>query len=89
MCGIEAAYRAGATVMQKPISCHLFPLRIKATAEGDIINYEPFDEICNAGCLNGERLQIPVYVFVKDALIRRYGSDFYEALSATDHFLRS
>jgi len=82
LCGIEKAYRDGKIDWMKPISCHLYPIRITKSGEYDALNYERWD-ICSPACSNGERLQIPVYQFVKDALIRKYGSDFYEALDAT------
>ncbi|HMO41352.1 MAG TPA: DUF3109 family protein [Saprospiraceae bacterium] len=89
-CGIELAWRAGATDFRKPISCHLYPVRI--TPRGDqqmeIINYERWD-ICSAACTLGAELQMPVYQFVREALIRKYGEAFYEALHATAQHLKS
>jgi len=78
-CGIEQAHKAGATDFLKPISCHLYPIRIESNGIFDAINYDKWN-ICSAACKLGEKLQIPVYQFVKDALIRKYGKEFYEAL---------
>jgi Protein of unknown function (DUF3109) len=79
-CGIEQAYLDGKTDWKKPISCHLFPIRIKKGKENDLVNYEPRTDLCSAACKLGKKLKVPAYVFLKDALIRKYGADFYVAL---------
>jgi len=83
-CGIEQAYNDGKISWRKPISCHLFPIRIKESKTGkcDMVNYEPREDLCKAGCSLGKKLKVPAYVFLKDALIRKYGNEFYEALCA-------
>lgn len=87
-CGIEQAYNDGKITWKKPISCHMFPIRIKSTKEHDMLNYEPREDLCKAGCSFGKKLKVPVYTFLKEPLIRKYGEDFYEALEsvATDYF---
>lgn len=81
-CGIEQAYKDGVVDFKKPISCHLFPIRI-STAEGyEMVNYEPRKTLCRPACKLGKKLQVPVYQFLKEPLIRKYGPDFYEALEA-------
>lgn len=80
-CGIEQAHQAGATDFKKPISCHLYPIRIQSYENFEAINYDKWD-ICNAACSLGEALKIPVYRFVKQALIRKYGEQFYDELDA-------
>jgi len=84
-CGIEAAYNDGKVQWKKPISCHLFPIRIKESRnkQTEYVNYEPREDLCKAGCTLGKKLKVPVYVFLKDALVRKYGPKFYEALEAT------
>ena len=84
-CGIEQAYTDGKVQWKKPISCHLFPIRIKQSRdkETDYVNYEPRQDLCSAGCSLGKKLKVPVYVFLKDALVRKYGIEFYETLEAT------
>jgi hypothetical protein len=84
-CGIEQAYLDGKIAWKKPISCHLFPIIIKKSkdAKTDYVNYEPREDLCKAACSLGKKLKVPVYVFLKDALLRKYGEDFYEALDAT------
>lgn len=82
LCGIEKAYREGKIDWQKPVSCHLYPIRIEKIGELEALNYERWN-ICNPACKNGKKLQVPVFRFVKDALIRKYGSEFYDAMEAT------
>ena len=84
-CSIEQAYNDGKVQWKKPISCHLFPVRIKQSRnkQTDYVNYEPREDLCSAACTLGKKLKVPVYVFLKDALIRKYGEAFYETLEAT------
>jgi len=84
-CGIEQAYNDGKVSWKKPISCHLFPLRISKSRDKktEYVNYEPREDLCSAACSLGKKLKVPVYVFLKDALIRKYGIDFYNTLDAT------
>lgn len=86
-CGIEKAHQAGATAFRKPISCHLYPVRISREPAGfELMNYERWD-ICKAACSLGAEKQMPVYKFVKDAIIRKYGEAFFEELAAAaQHF---
>lgn len=88
-CGIEQAYLDGKVKWKKPISCHLFPIRIKLSKDKktEFVNYEPREDLCKAACSLGKKLKVPVYVFLKDALIRKYGESFYEALDATARHL--
>ena len=90
-CGIEQAYIDGKTTWKKPISCHLFPVRVKKSANGkrEFVNYEPREDLCKAACSLGKKLKVPVYIFLKDALIRKFGDDFYNSLAATDDFKKS
>ena len=78
-CSIEKAFINGKTNFKKPISCHLFPIRIKSYKDFDAINYERLD-ICNSARKCGEKLKIPVYVFLKESLIRKYGEAWYQEL---------
>ncbi|GAA4301218.1 DUF3109 family protein [Compostibacter hankyongensis] len=79
-CGIEKAWNEGKTDFKKPLSCHLYPFRISRQDGYEAINYEPREQLCRAACKLGKRLKVPVYRFLKEALIRKYGSAFYEAL---------
>ncbi len=80
-CGIERAWQAGAIDFQKPISCHLYPVRVSVSdiPGFEALNYEQW-HICSAACTLGKELKMPLYQFVKHALIRKYGEDFYQEL---------
>jgi Protein of unknown function (DUF3109) len=80
-CGIEAAWADGKTTFRKPISCHLYPIRVFDNQMGtfEALNYDRWD-ICDAACSLGEKLEIPIYAFLKESLIRKYGPDFYTEL---------
>ncbi|MBS1947375.1 MAG: DUF3109 family protein [Bacteroidetes bacterium] len=79
-CGIEKAYLEGKIKWKKPLSCHLYPIKTKKTGEHEIVNYEPRETLCRPACSLGRKLKVPVYVFLKEALTRKYGEVFYKAL---------
>ncbi len=85
-CGIELAYNDGKIDFRKPISCHLYPIRIKNYDTVIGVNYDEWD-ICNDACTLGKSLKVPVYVFLKEPLIRKFGPEFYEVLelAAKEH----
>ena len=89
-CGIEQAYNAGAIDFKKPVSCHLYPIRVTENKNSGFIgvNYDRWD-ICSAACTLGKQEQLPVYKFVKDGLIRKFGEDFYDELDAAAEHLKS
>ncbi|MBM3415095.1 MAG: DUF3109 family protein [Bacteroidetes bacterium] len=78
----EQAYYDGKIPWEKPISCHLFPVIIERGKKGeyDRMNYEPREKSCNPACALGKKLQMPLYEFLKEPLIRKYGEAFYKAL---------
>lgn len=84
-CGIEQAWLDKKTNWKKPISCHLFPIKITKSKrqQQEYVNYEPREDLCKAACKLGKQLKVPVYIFLKEALIRKYGPDFYDSLEAT------
>lgn len=85
-CGIEKAYNDGKINWKKPISCHLFPIRVKQSKQDpdvEYLNYEPREDLCKAACKLGKALKVPVYIFLKEALIRKYGEEFYNTLVAS------
>lgn len=90
MCGIEQAWADGKIPFQKPISCHLYPIRVTKNEHTgfEAWNYDRWD-ICAAACIRGMREQIPLYKFVKNAIIREKGEAFYEELDAAAEFIRS
>lgn len=85
-CAIEQACNAGKLNWKKPISCHLYPILIHHNR--DVANYEPRKELCRAACKLGERLEMPVYRFLREPLIRKYGEKFYEALEAAAEYIK-
>ena len=76
-CGIEKAHSDGEIDWKKPLSCHLYPIRITKYSSFEALNYDRWS-ICNAACALGEELKVPVYKFLKEPLIRKYGPDFYK-----------
>jgi hypothetical protein len=78
-CGIEKAYEDGAVDWQKPISCHLYPIRIDEYRTFTALNYHKW-EICSDACTLGRELKVPIYKFVKTPLIRKYGEEWYQTL---------
>lgn len=89
-CAFEQAYYDGVISWKKPISCHLYPITIKNGKYGDYerVNYEPREKLCAPGCALGVKLKVPVYQFLKEPLIRKYGHEFYNTLDkiAQEHF---
>lgn len=86
-CGIERAYNQGKTKFQKPVSCHLYPIRIKTIGEFTAINYDHWD-ICNHARVLGKKEGVPVYQFLKEPIIRRFGEDFYLQLEEAARLIR-
>jgi hypothetical protein len=81
-CAFEQAYNDGKMTWKKPISCHLYPVKRSTGKYGDyeMLNYEPRDSLCAPACSLGEKLQVPVYRFLKEPISRAYGDEFYRAL---------
>lgn len=78
-CAIEKAYREGKTSFYKPISCHLYPLRIHRSGAYEFINYHRW-QICQGALNKGKREQMPLYRFLQEPLIRKYGEAWYGEL---------
>ena len=79
-CGIEQAYLDGKVGFKKPISCHLYPIRITRNKKGfEAVNYHKWS-ICSAACSYGKSLQVPLYIFLKEPLTRKYGAPWYNEL---------
>lgn len=88
LCGIEEAYNQGEISWKKPVSCHLYPIRVKDYSEFSAVNYDKW-EICDDACSLGKELQVPVYKFVKEALIRKFGADWYMELEKVAEKMKS
>lgn len=82
-CSIEQAHKDGKTDFKKPISCHLYPIRAKTFNEFTALSYNEWD-ICAPACTCGEELNVSVYRFLKEPIIRAYGEDFYKELETVD-----
>lgn len=78
-CGIEQAYLDGKIKWKKPISCHLYPIRVTSKKNFEALNYHKW-HICSPACALGKELQVPVYKFLKEPLIRKYGPEWYAGL---------
>jgi hypothetical protein len=78
-CGIEQAYLDGKIDFKKPISCHLYPIRITKYDNFHALNYDRWS-ICSDACTFGEQLGVEVYKFLKEPLIRAYGEEWYDQL---------
>ncbi len=88
LCGIEQAYNQGLIDWKKPVSCHLYPIRVKDFSSFQAVNYDRWD-ICSPACSLGKELEVPVYKFVKEALVRRFGIEWYEELEKVAKDLQS
>lgn len=78
-CGIEKAWEAGATTFRKPVSCHLYPIRIRKFKQYDAVNYDQW-EVCAPARIRGDQTGIPVFRFVREALVLKYGTEWYDEL---------
>lgn len=85
-CAIEIAWKEGLVDFRKPISCHLYPIRTKKLSVGEALNYDVWP-ICSDAIELGERKGVPVYRFLKEPLIRKYGEAFYEEMEASEQIL--
>lgn len=89
LCAIEKAFREGKCSFRKPISCHLYPIRLINLSNGTIgLNYHRWN-VCSSACENGRKLGIPVYKSLRDPIIRRFGEEFYKALECAEDLLKS
>jgi len=90
VCGIEQAHRDGMTDFKKPISCHLYPIRVSKNEKTNFeaLNYNEWD-ICSAACQLGEEQKVPVYQFLKEAIIRKYGESFFEEMEAAAEYIEN
>lgn len=80
MCALERSYRAGKTRFCKPMSCALYPIRERVMSTGDIALHYNRWKVCDAAREKGKALDLPVYKFLKNPLVRRFGVKWYEAL---------
>jgi len=86
-CGIEQAYREGKIPFNKPVSCHLYPIRVSKFSTFESLNYDRW-KICNPACSLGEQLKVPIYKFLKEPITRAYGEDFYKEIEKVDEQIK-
>lgn len=87
-CAIEKAHLEGKLDFKKPISCHLYPIRVKQFNEFEALNYDEWS-ICKPACSCGEELNVSVYRFLKEPIIRAWGEEFYNELCLVDQELKN
>lgn len=80
LCAIEKAFRAGRLDWKKPISCHLYPIRLKQIGDYLAVNYDEQKAMCGGACKLGRKINVKVYQCVKEALIRKFGQAYYDEL---------
>jgi hypothetical protein len=78
-CSIEKAFEESKTIFRKPVSCHLYPVRVKAFENFVAVNFEKWN-ICKPALKKGNKDGIPLYKFLKTALVRKFGSKWYKKL---------
>lgn len=87
-CSIEKAHTEGKTDFKKPISCHLYPIRVKQFHEFKALNFDEWS-ICAPACACGEQLDVPVFRFLKEPIIRAFGSAFFNELEEVERTMKS
>ncbi|MDR2036696.1 MAG: DUF3109 family protein [Bacteroidales bacterium] len=85
-CAIEKAYLNGEIDFRKPVSCHLYPIRITKYTDFEAVNYHQWN-ICSDALKLGEKSGTPLYVFLKEPLIRKYGEEWYDQLCIAAGYL--
>lgn len=82
-CGLELAWLDGKSDWQKPVSCHLYPLRLAQLKDFVAVNMHKW-HICEPACECGAKLDVPVYKFLKAGLVRRFGEDWFQQMELAD-----
>lgn len=85
-CGIEIAWSKGMTKFRKPVSCHLYPIRVSKLGENIALNYHVWN-VCHPALILGKKTGIPIYKFLKEPIIRTFGEAFYKELEEVDKAL--
>ena len=88
LCAIEQAYNDKKIEWKKPISCHLYPIRLQEYSSFTAVNYHRWSPICDEACTLGKELEMPIYKFVKEALIRKFGEEWYKELELIAEHLK-
>jgi len=80
-CAIEKLYHNGLTGFRKPVSCHLYPVRVKKYNNYSAVNYNRW-KICRAAEILGEQKRVRLYQFLREPLIRKFGLEWFQALDS-------
>lgn len=89
LCAIEKAYREGKISFKKPISCHLYPIRVDDYGEFKSLNYHEWD-VCRCAVAKGRETGVPLYIYLKEPLIRKFGEEWYaELVERCEEFLHN
>ena len=86
-CAIEQAFEEGTISFRKPVSCHLYPIRVNKMGRGIALNYHRWG-ICEPARIMGKKEGVPVFMFLKDPIERVYGKEFYQELELVYSELR-
>jgi len=78
-CSIEKAYFDGKISFRKPVSCHLYPVRVKSYRDFKGVNYDRWD-ICKDAIVKGREMDMPLFIFLKESFIRKFGKEWYKEL---------
>jgi hypothetical protein len=78
-CGIELAFLDGKIDWPKPLSCHLYPIRIVKLSDHEALNYHKWP-VCKTACVLGKKEKVTIHQFLKQPLIRKYGKKWYSGL---------
>lgn len=87
ICSIEKAWEQKKIPFRKPVSCHLYPVRITDYKDFEAVNYHKWD-ICKPALVNGRKAKVFLFEFLKDALIRKYGEDWYAELEQIIQYMK-
>lgn len=87
-CAIQKAYYEGRINWEKPLSCHLYPVRLKRINDFEYANFEYIPSLCSAGCKKGEQEGTYLSDFLKKPLVRRYGEEWYREFLAACRVVR-
>lgn len=87
LCAIEKAWADGLTSFRKPVSCHLYPIRVVKFGDGSMgLNYHRW-AVCEGARVLGREKGVPMFRMLRDAIVRRFGRGFYDALEAAEKYL--
>ncbi|MFR9620340.1 MAG: DUF3109 family protein [Rikenellaceae bacterium] len=88
LCAVERAWLNGECAFRKPISCHLYPIRLINFSNGSVgLNYHHW-HVCHSACDNGRKLGIPIYKSLREVIVRRFGEEFYHDLEVAEELVK-